>query len=105
MSTAFQDYYEIYATPGQKVINLKYSEAADLADIERNGLRLFTYCTGLVEMMSSTFMTGMLWVGGSGYSKYFDEGPTHYQNVNNRLFYQQYTLKALEERVIKKIPL
>lgn len=57
-------------------------------------------------MVTSTFMTSLLWVGGSGHSKYvpiLGSRPTDYQNSQNRLMFETFTQKPLRERVIQKV--
>jgi hypothetical protein len=67
---------------------------------------MFTYCGGVLDMVSSTIMTSLLWVGGSNTSKYIPilgSRPTDYQEKNNRAMFETFAGTTLTERVIKRI--
>jgi len=51
-------------------IELVFDNPDDISDIKKSGLGIFTYCAGALEMVASTVMTSLLWIGGSGHSKY-----------------------------------
>jgi hypothetical protein len=58
-------------------------------------------------MVSSMTMTSLLWIGGSGTSKYlpvFGSQPTNYQQQGNSQFFQDWTGWRLDERVIDWVP-
>ena len=61
-STAFQDYYDFYALMGDKQVELTFNDPRDIMYIKNQGLHLLNYCADSLEMISSTFMTGLLWV-------------------------------------------
>jgi hypothetical protein len=69
-STAFQDYYDFYAFIGTKSVELTFEDPSNILYIKKQGLHVLNYCADSLEMISSTFMTGMLWAGGSGHSGY-----------------------------------
>ena len=69
-STAFSDSYQIFAFGGLHNIELVFDNPDDISDIKKSGLGIFTYCAGALEMVASTVMTSLLWIGGSGHSKY-----------------------------------
>ena len=52
------------------VFKFDYKDIRDVIDIHKNGIRIFTYCTDPLDMLSSVINTGLLWLGGSGTSKY-----------------------------------
>lgn len=69
-------------------------DSREIVDVKANGLQVFTYCANALEMLTSTFMTSLLWIGGSGHSNYvpiFGTKPTNYQNSQNRLMFENYT--------------
>jgi len=80
-------------------VDLTFTEEQDITDIKKSGLGLFNYCADSLEMISSAFMTSLLWVGGSGHSNYIPilgNKPTSYQNTNNRRMFEQFTNSPLE---------
>ena len=82
ISTAFTDYYDFYIKHGNKTIEIEFTDLAEVADIHMNGLRFFTYCADAWTLLSSSFETMFLWLGGSGYTSnhipVFGSRPTDY---------------------------
>merc|ERR1740139_28225 len=107
ISTAFQDHYNFYYTSGDKRMTLEFNDIRDVIDIHKSGLRFFTYCANSVSMVSSMTMTSLLWMGGSGTSKYlpvFGSQPTNYQQEGNSQFFEDWAGWWLNERVIDYVP-
>jgi len=107
-SSSFTDHYDFYMRAGTHTVELSFTDPEEIADIKMSGLNLFNYCADSLEMITSAFMTSLLWVGGSGHSQYvpiLGNKPTGYQNTNNRIMFQQFTGDWLQERVIKKVPI
>lgn len=69
-STAFSDNYQVFALKGTHNLELNYNSFAEATNIIKSGLGLFTYCSSTFEMLTSTFMSSLLWVGGNGSSDY-----------------------------------
>ena len=93
ISTAFSDYYNFYVWSGQKTIDLTFRDEWEIADIEQNGLRFFTYCGDPFTLLHSSVMTTFMWVGGSGTSKYLPalgQKPTKYQKETNAQMLEQF---------------
>jgi len=81
-STAFQDNYDFYLKSGSHELQIIFGDVRDVIDIHKSGLRLFNYCAGAFEMLTSTFSTALLWTGGSGSTTYLPvlgSRPTSYQ--------------------------
>lgn len=71
ISTAFSDYYNFWVWGGKKhAINLVFTDEWEIADIEQNGLRFFTYCADPFTLLESSVTTAFMWLGGTGTSKY-----------------------------------
>ena len=105
-STAFSDSYNFYITDGYKQFELSYTDEAEIADIRKNGIRFFTYCSGPFTFLQSSVTTALMWIGGNGSSKYlpsFGDKPTLYQKEMNSMFLQQFTGIRLKERVINLV--
>jgi len=66
IGTTFKDYYNFYVNKGVHGIEIEFTEDAELIDLHKSGLRFFFYCADAFEMISSSFMTGLLWAGGVG---------------------------------------
>ena len=83
VSTAFTDHYDFYIRHGNKTIEIEFTDLAEVIDIHMNGLRFFTYCADAWTLLSSSFETMFLWLGGSGYTSnhipVFGSRPTDYQ--------------------------
>lgn len=45
-STAFSDSYNFYITDGFKQFELVFTDMDEIADVRKNGIRFFTYCSG-----------------------------------------------------------
>lgn len=86
-STTFSDRYEpIIRGEGQYEFTFDFLDLKDVIDIHKNGLRIFTYCTNPIGLLSSVINTALLWLGGSGSSKYLPmlgSKPTNYQVLGN----------------------
>jgi len=72
-----------------------------------NGLRFFTYCADAWTLLSSSFETMFLWLGGSGYTSnhipVFGSRPTDYQQEGNSQFLQSFAGLFLDERIIDQV--
>ena len=82
---------------------MTFTDEWEIADIRKNGLRFFTYCSDPFTYLQSSISTAFMWVGGSGNSKYipaFGDKPTLYQKDMNSMFLQQFTGTRLSERII-----
>ena len=44
ISSTFSDYYNFYLFGGQKEIKLSFTDPWEITDIQKNGLKFFTYC-------------------------------------------------------------
>lgn len=86
-STTFSDRYKpIFKGEGNYEFTFDFVDLKDVIDIHKNGLRIFTYCTNPIGLLSSVINTALLWLGGSGSSKYlpmFGSKPTNYQVLGN----------------------
>lgn len=103
ISTAFSDTYDFYLTSGVKDLKLNFTDAWEIADIRKNGLRFFAYCSDPFTYLQSSISTAFMWVGGNGTSKYipaFGDKPTLYQKDMNASFLQEFTGISLNERII-----
>lgn len=106
ISTAFNDHVYQYFHKGSKSINILFTDLRDVIDIHKNGLKFFTYCAGPFEVLSSTFMTALLWTGGEGVSPHvpvFGTMPTSYQVEGNQFFLQSFSGQEIQERVITEV--
>jgi hypothetical protein len=66
---------------GHTEIKIVFDDLKDVIDIQKTGLRLFNYCASSFEMLTSTFSTALLFVGGGGSSNYLPvlgSKPTQY---------------------------
>jgi hypothetical protein len=82
LSTAFSDSYQVFATKGAHKLTLAFTEAQEVTNVKKSGLGLFTYCAGSFEILTSSFMSSLLWLGGNGASEYLPiigTKPTSYQ--------------------------
>jgi hypothetical protein len=71
----------IYQGAGSYSFTLDFYDLRDVIDIHKNGLRLFTYCSSPIGVLSSFLSTALLWIGGDGSSNYlplFGSKPTEY---------------------------
>ena len=82
MSTAFSDYYNFYILGGRKSIEMHFTDAWEIEDVRRNGLRFFTYCADPITLLNSSVTSALMWIGGNGMNSYlpsFGLKPTNYQ--------------------------
>ena len=82
ISTAFSDSYDFYLMGGSKVVELTFTDEAEIADIKHNGLRFFAYCADPFSFLQSSVKTAFMWMGGGGENNYIPtlgEKPTVYQ--------------------------
>jgi hypothetical protein len=107
VSTAFTDYYDFYFKSGNKTIEIEFTDLAEVIDIHMNGLRFFTYCADAWALLSSSFETAFLWLGGSGYTSnhipVFGSRPTDYQLEGNSNFLRSFAGMWLDERIIDQV--
>ena len=102
-STAFSDYYDFYLYSGMKQFELTFTDSWEIADVKKNGIRFFTYCSDPFTFLQSSVTSTLMQIGGNGRSKYlpsFGDKPTNYQKEQNSLFMKQFTGIDLKERVI-----
>mmetsp|Transcript_47796 Transcript_47796/g.63141 ORF Transcript_47796/g.63141 Transcript_47796/m.63141 type:complete len:470 (+) Transcript_47796:161-1570(+) len=102
-STAFSDSYNFYFYSGYKQFELTFTDEWEIADVKKNGIRFFTYCSDPFTFLQSTVTSALMWVGGNGASKYlptFGDKPTNYQKEMNAKFLKQFTGIGLQERII-----
>ena len=52
------------------VFKFDYKDLREVIDIYKNGIRIFIYCNDPLDMRSSVVNKCLLWLGGSGTSKY-----------------------------------
>jgi hypothetical protein len=106
LSTAFSDTYKPLFRKGSHVIKTQFTELRDVIDIHKSGLRVFIYCADPLSMLSSTIMTTLLWIGGSGSSKYLPmigSKPTNYQIDNNIALMESVGARMFEKRIIDHV--
>lgn len=106
LSTAFDDQYHSFFKKGPQTLELKYRDLRDIIDIHQNGLRVFTFCSGPFEVLSSTYMTSLLWTGGEGTSPHlpvFGTMPTTYQVDGNTEFLKSFSGRSMKERIIQEV--
>jgi len=78
-------------TSGSKEFSLTFKDAWEIADVRKNGVRFFTYCSDPFTFLQSSVTSALMWVGGNGASKYlpaFGDKPTNYQKEMNASFVQ-----------------
>jgi len=79
-STTFSDKYKpIYLGAGHYTYSFDFLDLRDVIDIHKNGLRMFTYCSSPISVLSSFLQTTLLLFGSDGASKYipfFNSKPT-----------------------------
>ena len=89
-STAFSDSYDFYLRQKTHTLSLDFTDPYEVIDLKQNGLQLFNYCANSFEILTSTFSTALLFVGGGGSSDFlpvFGAAPTNYQiKSNQRVF-------------------
>ena len=104
ISSSFSDSYDFHLYGGQKkAVELTYRNKAEIADIQKNGLHFFTYCADPFTLLYSSVSSALMWIGGTGTSKYlpmFGDKPTAYQKEQNSQFVEQFGGIKLKERVI-----
>lgn len=108
-STTFSDHYKpILRGDGHYEFTFEYTELRDIIDIHKNGLKIFTYCTNPIGVLSSAINTMLLWLGGGGSSKYLPmlgSRPTNYQVQGNVDLLQSVSGTYIEERIVTKVNL
>lgn len=103
LNRAYTTYVDFFGTKKFTFANLTSSE---VFDIQENGVRVFTFCDGIEELVSDVFMTVELFAGGFGKDPLipvFGSHTTKYMEESNLKFlYQAMSGYTMEKRPIYK---
>lgn len=91
---------------GSKTITFENITSSELFDVQENGIRVFTFCDGIEELMTDLLMTVQLFFGGLGLDPIipiFGSHTTKEQEAANVKFISKAMGYDIEKRTVSKI--